>query len=76
MTDLIGDLDKRLAEVQAQFDALDAERKRLLEQRAGQDRRLADIQAECLRLDGKYLALTDLKKSQGVGGDGEAGAAN
>jgi chromosome segregation ATPase len=72
MTDLIGDLDKRIAEVQSQFDALDAERKRLLEQRAGQDRRLADIQAECLRLDGKYLALTDLKKEQGGNGEGKS----
>lgn len=65
MTDLIGDLDRRMAEVKAKFDASVAEKKRLLEQRSGLDRKLAEMQAEELRLDGQYSALSELKAAQG-----------
>lgn len=64
MSSLIGDLDKRMADVKEKFDALMAEKKRLLEQRSGLDRRLAEIQAEEFRLDGSYVALKDLKEDQ------------
>ena len=56
-----GEVDALMADCQSRFDALEAERKKLAEERAVLDRRLTEIVTAQVELRGEYSAYTKLK---------------
>lgn len=74
--------DERLAKIEADFRAKEAELKKLTEQRKQIDQRVGVLNSEMLILQGKYNALDELKKEEGevppvsVQPDGQDGKVN
>lgn len=57
-------LEKKKVDAQTNFDKLDKERKKLLEQSKTLTQRIQQIASEQMMLKGEYRAIEDLLKSQ------------
>lgn len=64
MSELKDKLKAKRKEIEAKFDNLDDQRKKLVDQRSELDRQIAAIAQEQVRLQGEFRAIEDLSNEK------------